>query len=190
MEAITKAELARRVGVNRSMIAKYVKSGLLDECYTDDGKKVFYELAKEVIDKSRQKPKSKHRKKDIEKQQKQEEFIQRQKEYAEYNPHIKDQDPEDLVLLLLDSQSPSQTVQIKKDYWIGRTNRQKFLQAEGDLLTVEDAKAILEKVATPINQAMDDLPTDLKARFIDVDDDAIEWLSERINEIKLRFQSI
>ena len=171
---VTKSELAREMGVTPQYISKLVGQGFFDKCMTPDGKKIYLNRALETVSKGR---KGNFNPKVITPSQ-----VKADKQI--YTP----QTVEELEKLLLDTQSPTQKVQVVKEFWAGKINRQKFLQAEGELITIADAKATLEQIATPFNQAMDDLPFNLKARFSDTADEAVEWLVEHINEIKMDFQ--
>ena len=176
LKKVTKSELAREIGKTPQYISKLVRQGLFDKCMTPDGKKIYLNRALETLSKGR---KGKFDHKVITPSD------------VKNNEQIYNVDSvEALDLLLQDAQSPSQKVQITKDFWMGKINRQKFLQQEGELIPISDAKAIFERISTPFNQAINDLPFDLKARFTDVNDDAIEWLIGHVNEIKLNFQDM
>lgn len=64
----------------------------------------------------------------------------------------------------------------------------RYKEKSRELIPLKEAKAVFEKVATPINQAMNDLPSQLKARYPDIDNEAIQWLTDRINSIKMSIQ--
>ena len=55
MVEVNKSELAAQLGVKPSMVSKHVKSGVLDGCYTPNGKKLYLEKAIQAIALSRKK---------------------------------------------------------------------------------------------------------------------------------------
>ena len=171
LTSVTKSELARHIGKSPQYISKLVRQGVFDKCMTPDGKKIYLEKALETLTKGRKrdfKPPIVPPKKVVD-------------DPAIYN----EESVEELNQLIAEAQSPSQKVQIIKDFWMGKISRQKFLQAEGELIPVADAKAVVEKIFTPFNKALDDLPVNLKAHFPEVSTEAVEWLIEYINTMKL-----
>ena len=57
------------------------------------------------------------------------------------------------------------------------------------LIPVDEAKAVIERFLSPVNQKMNDLPFTLKSQFPQIDDEVIEWLLDHINSIKLDVQN-
>ena len=53
MIEVNKSQLAAQLGVKPSMVTKHVKSGVLDGCYTPNGKKLYLEKAIQAISLSR-----------------------------------------------------------------------------------------------------------------------------------------
>ena len=168
---VTKSELARHIGKTPQYISKLVRQGLFDRCMTPDGKKIYLEKALEAL--------TKGRKRDFAPP------IAPPKKAAEDPAIYNEESIEELNELLAEARSPSQKVQIVKDFWLGKISRQKFLQAEGELISVSDAKAAVEKIFTPFNKALDDLPVNLKAHFPEVSTEAVEWLIAYINTMKV-----
>ena len=54
----------------------------------------------------------------------------------------------------------------------------------GELITIEDAKGIIEIMFSPLSRKLDDLHIDLKSRYPNIEMEAIEWLSDYVNDIK------
>lgn len=171
MTEVTKGELAKQLGVSGAMVSKHVKSGVLDKCFTPNGKKIYLEKAIDALEKSRQRG------------------------HNESDPIAPSDGNSDSVVytgdnvkelddLLKQTKSPSQKVQVMRDFWTGKLNRQKFMAEEGELIPVSDAKAAVEALLSPLNQYMDDQANNLKNHFPDVDDDVIEWIDEENNRQK------
>jgi len=172
MTEVNKSELAKHLGVKPPMITKHIKAGTLDKCFTPNGKKLYLEKAVQAIALSQKKDS----KKIVE--------VMTPSEIKEDENLFTDNANEELNLLLLNAQSPSQKVQIIKDFWIGKINRQKFLEAEGELLPVHDAKVAIDTILTPLNQHMNDMGNNLKNHFPDIPNEVIEWIDEENNRQK------
>lgn len=171
MKEVTKTQLAKHLGITPAMVSKHVRKGTLDKCYTSNGKKLYLEKAVAAISEARRdfvSPMSPH----IEPKKSDEDIV-----YSE-------EDISDINELLRGVSNPSQRVQIQKDFWTAKTNRQKFLKEEGELIYMSDARAAVEEVFIPLNKFLDDLPTNLKSHNQGVPMDAIKWLSSEINRIK------
>jgi len=171
MVEVNKSELAAQLGVKPSMVSKHVKSGVLDGCYTPNGKKLYLEKAIQAIALSRKKG----------------------SEEGEVATNTLDDIPEqiytaesqgELSKLLLLAKSPSQKVQITKDFWVGKINRQKFLEAEGELISIKDAKIALETLIGPLNQYLNDQGNNLKNNFPNISVEVMEWIDEENNRQK------
>lgn len=171
MVEVNKSELAAQLGVKPSMVSKHVKSGVLDGCYTPNGKKLYLEKAIQAIALSRKKG----------------------SEESDTDTNTLDDIPEqiytaesqgELSKLLLLAKSPSQKVQITKDFWVGKINRQKFLEAEGELISIKDAKVALETLIGPLNQYLNDQGNNLKNNFPNVSAEVMEWIDEENNRQK------
>lgn len=171
MVEVNKSELAAQLGVKPSMVSKHVKSGVLDGCYTPNGKKLYLEKAIQAIALSRKKG----------------------SEESDTATNTLDDIPEqiytaesqgELSKLLLLAKSPSQKVQITKDFWVGKINRQKFLEAEGELISIKDAKVALETLIGPLNQYLNDQGNNLKNNFPNVSGEVMEWIDEENNRQK------
>lgn len=66
----------------------------------------------------------------------------------------------------------------------GLTYALKRRQLEGELITVDDAKAAFETLLAPLNKYLDDLGNSIKNHFPDVDDEVVDWVSGEINRQK------
>ena len=98
--------------------------------------------------------------------------------------------PADLKNLLNDANTPGQKVQITKDFWAGKINRQKYLEANRKLISVKDAYGVLDFFLIPFSNSLDTMHLDLKSRFPDVSMDAINWMQANINDFKSELQNI
>lgn len=172
MTEVNKSELAKYLDVRPSMVSKHVKAGTLDKCFTPNGKKLFLEKAVQAIALSQKRDP----KKTIE--------MTIPNEIKNNSDILNDESKDELEKLVNDAQSSSQKVQVIKDFWLGKINRQKFMEAEGELLTLKSAKAAVEAVFTPINAKLDELPLSLKSRFTKTELDAVKWLANEIDNIK------
>jgi len=61
---------------------------------------------------------------------------------------------------------------------------------EGRLMYLDDFKAVSEVILSPLNQSLDDLAFNFKAQFPDVADDAIAWLLDKTNSMKVDVQNV
>lgn len=172
MTEVNKAELAKHLGVSSPMVSKYVRAGILDKCFTPNGKKIYLEKALKAIALSRKKDTNKIVN------------VITPEDVKENKQIFNEESNIELEALLADAQSPSQKVQIVKDFWVGKINRQKFLEAEGELISVQDAKAAIDAILTPLNKYLDDMGNNLKNHFPDLDDEVIEWIDETNNRQK------
>lgn len=164
MTEVSKSQLAKEIERDPSVVTKYVKKGILDGCFTPNGKKIYLEKALKAI--------------------------------TDYKGETENETPNaseaiysgdnksELDALLLSATSSSQKVQITKDFWLGKINRQKFLQTEGDLITVEMAKGAVEKLLSPLNQYLNDQANSLKNHFPDVEVEVVSWIVEENNRWK------
>ncbi len=96
--------------------------------------------------------------------------------------------PDELARLLIEVEDPSKRVGIIKDFWAGKIQKQKFLREKSELIPINEAKAVMEFLFHPISKNMDNLHVDLKARFPDVPLEAIDWVSNTINSMKMSVQ--
>lgn len=72
----------------------------------------------------------------------------------------------------------------------GLTYAIKRKQLSRELISISEAKGVIEVFLTPLSQAMEDLPYKLKAKFPNVENDAIEWLIEYANRVKAESQNV
>lgn len=169
MTEVTKGELAVHLGVSGAMVSKYVRTGILDKCYTPNGKKLYLEKSIQAIESSRKDFKKEHS----------------PAPQNSIDPNIYNtENIEELDALLISVENPSQRVQVMKDYWTSRINRQKFLKEEGEIIYINEAKAAVEEIFNPLNKFLDDLPIQLKSHNQDVPIEAVKWLSDEINRMK------
>ena len=61
---------------------------------------------------------------------------------------------------------------------------------ESTLMYIDDFKATLEIVQGPLNQSLDDLAFKFKSQFPDVSDDAIQWILNQTNQMKVDVQNV
>ncbi len=172
MTEVNKSQLAEHLGIKPSMITKHVKSGTLDKCFTANGKKIYLEKAVEAIALARKRDTKKTVNDTIPEDIEDDKSIFNEESTAE------------LQSLLRAAKSPSQKVQIIKDFWLGKINRQKFLESEGELIPVSDAKAAVEKLLSPLNQYLDDQANNIKNHFPDLSEEVVKWIIEENNRQK------
>ena len=72
----------------------------------------------------------------------------------------------------------------------GLTYAIKRKQLARELISISEAKGVLEIFLTPMSQAMEDLPYKLKAKFPDIENSAIEWLIDYTNSVKEETQNV
>jgi len=85
---------------------------------------------------------------------------------------------------LREAKSVSQKVQIIKDYWTGKINKQKYLEGEKQLIPMLDVKKAIDLLLTPLNHYLNDQANNLKNHFPEVPTEVIEWLSDENNRQK------
>jgi len=61
---------------------------------------------------------------------------------------------------------------------------------EKQLMYIDEFKATLEIVLGPLNQSLDDFAFNLKSQFPDISDEAIQWVLNRTNQIKVDVQNV
>ena len=96
--------------------------------------------------------------------------------------------PDDLRALLDDAATSKDKAQIVNYYWTGKKNRLQYEKEKRNLIEMNEAKGVIEKLFMPIDKKLNDLPIDLKNRFPNIHSDAIEYLSDSINNMKLSLQ--
>lgn len=182
-EQVTKAELADIIGVSRPMISKHARNGLFVKCTAPNGK-LYLEEAKEAILYGKQRFNKVD--KDIVKKHIPKELKESSNEDLKVSEDLLIE-LENLVKLTL---TPTQQVQVVKDFWLGELNKQKYLRENKVLITISEVKATLDKIASPFSKHLDELPFALKSRYPEIEDEAFDWLKEHINSIKMDFQGI
>lgn len=176
MIEVNKSELAKQLGVSSPMVTKYVKSGVLDECFTPSGKKLYLEKAMQAIAMSKKRGSD-------------EPAEETELDKAMSSVVFTEESQGELSALLLLAKSPSQKVSITKDFWLGKLNRQKFLEAEGELISVADAKAAIETILVPLNQYLNDQGNHLKNNFPSLTNEVLSWIDDENNRQKEQLQA-
>lgn len=173
MTEVNKTQLAKKLGVSSAMVSKHVKSGILDKCFTPNGKKIYLEKAIKSIELSKKREVSNNLFE-----------VTTPKEIINNKTIVNDEAREELQGLLTYAQSPSQKVQIIKEFWAGKINRQKFLQAEAELITVYEAKSVIEKIFVHLNQYLNDQASNIKNNFPDLPLEISRWIDDENNKQK------
>lgn len=96
--------------------------------------------------------------------------------------------PNDLRLLIDGANSSREVTQITKDYWAGKLNQIRYEKEKGNLIEMNKSKGVMDEILTPINDKLNNLSTDLKNRFPSTHPDAIDWLSDQVNDMKKSVQ--
>jgi len=96
--------------------------------------------------------------------------------------------PSELVELLSEIVDPSKALHISKEFWTAKIQKQKFLKEQGDLISLGDAKAVIDMLFSPMSARLDSLHVELKGRFPSVSIEATEWLGNEINNMKQMLQ--
>lgn len=183
MTEVTVSELMQLMKwKSRNSYYTYKKNGTLKNCYVpnSNNKKLYLEKVREATAKSKSRPTH------LDNQEKQKSKGSSKKTLDSDVDTIENR--EELEDLLLDAQNSMQKVTITKDFWLGKINQQKFLKEDGELVSVDSVKAILDDIGIPLAKAMDDLPFAYASRF-DMSDEAMEWMQAHINEIKMDFSN-
>jgi len=173
---VSKAELAKEINRSAAIVTLLVNSGILDKCFTPDGKKLYLEKAITAIVHA-----------------KGSDYLDNTVEQTTPARVIKNVDiyneesKEELQRFLDAEPSPSRQIEMIDKYWAGRIKRHNFLVANKEVLSIQDIKIVLDAIATPLAKALDELPFMLKSRF-SIDDETFEWLQGHVNSIKLDFQ--
>ncbi len=162
IKQVTKSELAKATGKTPQHINKLAKQGIFDGCMAPNGK-MYLDKALNVVDR--------------------EEYYTPSDEEVHTTENLGELD-----LLLEDVQSPGQKVQITKDFWAGKIQKQRYLAEKKELIPVNEAKAVIEMLFHPISRNLDNLHIDLKARYPDVSVEAIAWVENTINDMKQSLQ--
>ncbi|MCD6432951.1 MAG: hypothetical protein J7L21_02825 [Sulfurimonas sp.] len=171
MTEVNKGELAKHIGKSAAIVSRLINNGIMNDCFTPSGKKIYLEKALKAI------------------------TLAKGNDYLGLeiitNDKIKNNSSvynaesitelEDLLRL---EKSPSRKIEMMDKFWAYKIKKQKFKQEEGELITVDDAKATIEVLFSPLDRKLNDLHIDLKSRFAEIPIDAIEWLSDYINDMK------
>lgn len=85
---------------------------------------------------------------------------------------------------LKEAKSVSQKVQIIKDFWTGKINKQKYLEGEKELIPMVAVKKAIDLLLTPLNHYLNDQANNLKNHFPELPNEVMEWLGEENNRQK------
>ncbi len=77
-----------------------------------------------------------------------------------------------------------------KEVYKAKLAELEYKEKMGQLIQLQDIKATLDKYFGPFSKNLDELHIELKARFPDVNMEAIAWLENHINELKQTVQDI
>ena len=179
MQEVNKTELAKKINKSGAIVTRLISSGILDDCFTPNGKKLYLEKAIKAIIKA-----------------KGSDYLSvgtvvensTPKEIKQNDNIYTDEAREELELFLSQEPSPARKVDMIDKFWSGRIRRQKFLEADGELISVPDAKAAIETVLSPFNQYLDDMGNNLKNHFPDISIEVVEWINEENNRQKEQLQ--
>ena len=179
MEEVNKSQLAKKINKSGAIVTRLISSGILDNCFTANGKKLFLDKSIKAIIKAKG------------------------SDYLSINTVVETSTPDtikqdtniytdeakqELEEFLSKELSPSRKVDMIDKFWSGRIRRQKFLEADGELISVPNAKAAIETILAPFNQYLDDMGNNLKNHFPDVPLEVIEWINEENNRQKEQLQ--
>jgi len=167
MQLITQTEAANIVGVKQPIIARYIKKGFIKRY---DGGKVNIEEVKAHREAVFREPTGKEDIQSIN--------TAPLKKYDNTTSKTKSTTPE---------------TKNKMTYAAAKTHKETFnaklaeityKERMGELITLDQAKGVVEVMFTPLSRKLDDLHIDLKSRYPNIEMEAIEWLGEYINDIK------
>lgn len=178
MTKVTKGELAQKIGKSGAIVTRLINSGVLNSSFTSDGKKIYLEKAIKAI------------------------IMNKGIDYIKVDidvdidiPSVEEekiytaQNEEELQGYLDQEPSPSKKIDMMDKFWSYKIRQQKFLEADGQLISLSDAKAALEKLLTPLNQYLDDQSTNLKNHFPHLESDILSFIAEQNNRMKQQLRS-
>lgn len=179
MEEVNKSQLAKKINKSGAIVTRLISSGILDNCFTPNGKKLFLDKSIKAIIKA-----------------KGSDYLSIGTVVETSTPETIKQDTsiytdeakQELEEFLSKESSPARQVDMIDKFWSGRIRRQKFLEADGELIPVTDAKAAIETILSPFNQYLDDMGNNLKNHFPDVPLEVVEWINEENNRQKEQLQ--
>jgi len=182
---VTKTQLARELKVSAPMVTKYVRLRILDKCFVPDTmyKKLYLDKCLEAISRYKTRGDSHLRKEPPPKKHKTNKEVEKliekstSKTVKKSEDMYTDKNLEELKEFLADIDSPKQKVDAIDVFWRGRINKIKHDQLKRELIPLDEAKYIIEKILSPINRHLDDLPSAIMSRFPNVDPLMLEWLS-------------
>lgn len=158
MNLMSQTAAGKAVGINQSQVGRYLAKGKLKRY----GKKVDVDELKQLLE-------------DNEPNRIDKELIKKEAQKESSN------------------QSTASQTKTQMTYSAARTHKEAFnaklaevayKQKIGELISIEKAKGVVDVMFNPLSRKLDDLHIDLKSRFPDIQMEAIDWLSEYINDIK------
>ena len=175
---VNQSQLAKELGVTRGYISQLVKAGRFDTCFDPTGKKIM--LKKALVKYSTELQIHRKKSKKLPK-----EYKPTKKEPKIDSKIYNTDNKAELAALIGSAESPMHKINIESTFWQAKTRRLSFMEAEGELIPLADAKAAVEEIFTPINTKFNDMPVQFKAHFPEVSTEAVEWLDNFVNEVKV-----
>ena len=154
---ITQTELAKIVGVTKGAINQLAKKGLFDKCFT--GKLLNKDCA--LTQYYTYKSKNSKIKKIIKKETDTE---------VKKSPVFKKDNITELAVILNDIDDPLQRMQVTKEYWQSKLNEQKYLENEGELISVESVQKQAFEAGKRTKEAITVIPERVSAILASIDD--------------------
>ena len=173
MTKVNKGELAKKIGKSGAIVTRLINDGVLNSSFTPDGKKIFLEKAIHAIIMNKGRD---YISVDID--------IELPKIEKENTALYTVENLDELQELLDQEPSPSKKIEMMDKFWSYKIRKQKFLEAEGELLSVHDAKVAIDSILSPLNQYLNDMGNNLKNHFPDIENEFIEWINEENNRQK------
>ncbi len=191
---ITKTALAQANGVSAAYISKLVKKGVFNSCL-EDGKllrdlalQTYLEIKDPTRDSQREanrnmkiSPREKNKKEKIAKAEAAEEIKsdldelennipKRSKKDILENDLYNNENLDELNSLLLTASTSSRKVQIRKDFWTGKINEQKFLEGEKLLMPKEEIIKDVQRILKAFRDKTLSLPTKMSSELVGIKD--------------------
>ncbi len=155
---IKKSELAKLAGVVPSALSRLFKLGLFDKCFVGkllerdcamqvffDYRRGYYKVIKDEIKKET----------DTE---------------VKKSPVFKKDNITELAVILNDIDDPLQRMQVTKEYWQSKLNEQKYLENEGELISVESVQKQAFEAGKRTKEAITVIPERVSAILASIDD--------------------
>lgn len=178
METVNRAQLAKHLNTSPANITKLAKKGIFDDCFNNTGTKLYLEKAVKAYNMRV----NKRRKRGVNSQNSDEKPKNIDENTVVYNAD----NQKELAKLLRDLDNPLEKARLETTFWQAKTRRLTFLETEGDLIPLNEAKKAIDAVLTPFNKDLDDLPIQMKGHNPEVSDEVVTWLMGAINDIKTK----